>query len=88
MKELHSSQPLLLKRAAKGIPSMLPKAYRWIGEMNEISDFVGGPEAAIHKGMAAVYERVEQSLDEDGEDKRVLEHFSKEAQELLEKEPR
>ncbi|KZV71151.1 6-phosphogluconate dehydrogenase C-terminal domain-like protein [Peniophora sp. CONT] len=84
MKELHSSQPLLLKRAVKGIPSMMPKAYRWVGEMNEISDFVGGPMGSVHKGMAAVFERVEQSLDEDGEDKRVLERFVKDAKDLLE----
>lgn len=67
---------------------MLPKAYRWVGEMNEISDFVGGNESAIHKGMAAVYTRVEQSLDDDGEDKRVLERFVKEAKDLLERQPR
>ncbi|VDB95370.1 unnamed protein product [Peniophora sp. CBMAI 1063] len=88
MKELHSSQPALLQRAAKGIPSMMPKAYRWVGEMNEISDFVGGPMGSIHKGMAAVYERVEQAIDEDNEDKRVLDTFVKEAKELLKSEPK
>ena len=86
MKELYSSQPLLLQSATKSIPSMLPKAYRWVGEMNEISDFVGGPMGAVHKGMAAVYERVEQSLDDDGEEKRVLECFVKEAKDLIEKD--
>ena len=67
---------------------MMPKAYRWVGEMNEISDFVGGPMGSIHKGMAAVYERVEQAIDEDNEDKRVLDTFVKEAKELLKSEPK
>jgi hypothetical protein len=87
MHELHASQPLLLQRATRAVPDMLPKAYRWVGEMREIADFVGGPLGDIHRGMAAVYERIEQAVDEDGEDKAVLEQFVKDAKELLEREP-
>lgn len=36
---------------------MLPKAYRWVGEMEEISDFVGDNEGLIHKGIAQLYAR-------------------------------
>lgn len=40
LQELASSQPLFVARIARGIPDMLPKAYRWEAEMEEISDFV------------------------------------------------
>jgi len=84
--ELHLSQPQLLQRATRAIPDMIPKAYRWVGEMHEISDFVGGPLSDVHKGMAAVYARIENAVDEDGEDKRVLEKFASDAKKLLEKD--
>jgi len=54
--------------------------------MHEISDFVGGPLSDVHKGMAAVYARIENAVDEDGEDKRVLEKFASDAKKLLEKD--
>ena len=30
----------VLTRIKSGLPSMIPKAYRWVGEMNEIASFV------------------------------------------------
>ena len=63
---------------------MLPKAYRWVGEMEEISQFVEGglgkqPEGTsdgavegigqIHMGFARLYERITQSV-KAGEDAR------------------
>jgi hypothetical protein len=56
---------------------MLPKAYRFSGEMAEISSFVAstGGSGNIHRGMQEVYERVERSLQEGkdgGEEVRVL----------------
>lgn len=63
---------------------MLPKAYRWVGEMHEISDFVGGPLGDIHRGMAAVYERMEQAQEEGNEDKLALLQFVQDAKALLE----
>ncbi|KAI0033455.1 hypothetical protein K488DRAFT_10171, partial [Vararia minispora EC-137] len=84
MHELRTSQPMLLQRATRALPDMLPKAYRWHGEMREISDFVGGSLGDVHRGMAALYERIEQAVDEDNEDKRVLEQFVKDAREVLE----
>lgn len=38
--ELSDSQPVILKRIISSTPGMLPKAYRWVGEMEEISAFV------------------------------------------------
>lgn len=86
LRELHASQPALLQRATRSIPDMLPKAYRWIGEMEEISEFVGEPLQDVHKGMSNVYRRVRDSVDGDGDDQRVLEKFVKDAIEILEKE--
>ncbi|TFY71613.1 hypothetical protein EVG20_g1390 [Dentipellis fragilis] len=86
MRELHASQPLLLQRLTLGIPSMLPKAYRWVGEMHEISDFVGGPSGDVYKGMASVYERIEHAVAEDGPDKQVLDKFVEDAKKLLEEQ--
>lgn len=67
---------------------MIPKAYRWVGEMEEISHFVGDNEGDIHKGMASLYRRVEGSLKQDGResgDVGTLLNFAKEAKESLEK---
>ncbi len=59
MTELQRSQPELLALFRPRIPDMLPKAYRWSGEMEEIAAFVGADEAAlIYQGMARVYERL------------------------------
>ncbi|CCM00841.1 uncharacterized protein FIBRA_02883 [Fibroporia radiculosa] len=87
--ELHTSQPLILQRLARGIPDMLPKAYRWVGEMEEISAFVGDGEGQIHQGLARLYERIERSLKErengaGGEDVDVLKSFVDDAKKVIE----
>jgi hypothetical protein len=43
---------------------MLPKAYRWVGEMEEIAEFVGGGEGDAYMGIARLYERIEKSINE------------------------
>lgn len=83
MHELGSSQPMFLKRITTSVPGMLPKAYRWVGEMEEISQFVGGGEGKIHEGMARLYERMEKSVKEDGEEVQVLKKFVEEAKEVI-----
>lgn len=82
MAELYSSQPILLNRVVKTVPSMIPKAYRWVGEMEEIADFVGEGEGEIYKGMAKLYSRVDASLKEDQVDIQVLKDFVDEAKKL------
>jgi len=56
--ELSSSQPEMLKRMKSGIPGMYDKAYRWVGEMEEISDFLdaNAPSSDMYKGIARLYE--------------------------------
>jgi 3-hydroxyisobutyrate dehydrogenase-like beta-hydroxyacid dehydrogenase len=56
--ELSSSQPQLLKFLSNTIPRMYDKAYRFVGEMEEISDFHGSakPAADIYAAIARHYE--------------------------------
>jgi 3-hydroxyisobutyrate dehydrogenase-like beta-hydroxyacid dehydrogenase len=56
--ELQSSQPEMLKRIQRGIPGMYDKAYRWVGEMQEISDFLdaNAPSAEMYRGIAGLYQ--------------------------------
>jgi hypothetical protein len=61
LEELRDSQPELVGRIKRAVPAMLPKAYRWVGEMEEIAGFVGGEWGNIYHGLAEVYGRVERS---------------------------
>lgn len=56
--ELSKSQPDLLKRMRGSIPGMYDKAYRWVGEMEEISDFLGAnkPSSDMYAAIARLYE--------------------------------
>lgn len=56
--ELSSSQPEMLARMKKSVPGMYDKAYRWVGEMEEISDFLdaNAPSSDMYKGIARLYE--------------------------------
>jgi hypothetical protein len=57
---------------------MLPKAYRWSGEMEEIAEFVGGEEGATYNGIANLYRRIEKAMNgQEGRsgDIEVLQNF-------------
>ena len=56
--ELSKSQPEMLQRMRRGIPGMYDKAYRWVGEMEEISDFLKAnpPSRDIYAAIARLYE--------------------------------
>lgn len=58
--ELAASQPALTAWFARMVPAMYDKAYRWAGEMEEISDFTRDDTAAatIYQGAAGLYERL------------------------------
>ncbi len=58
--ELAASQPALLARFTHGTPDMIPKAYRWVAEMEEIAQFAGADAATrqIYTGIAALYQRL------------------------------
>lgn len=61
--ELAASLPALLDYASRAVPSMPPKAYRWIGEMEEIAQTfaaVGLPPGML-QGAADLYRFVGQS---------------------------
>lgn len=90
LNELNASQPAILQRITRTIPDMLPKAYRWVGEMKEISAFVGAGEGEIHQGLAHLYERVERSLKEEqegggGQDVKALRGFVDDAKKVIER---
>lgn len=61
--ELRSSQPATLASFERGVPGMPPKAYRWVGEMEEIAATFGalGLTPLIHEGAAAMYHLVAES---------------------------
>ncbi|MGH6684789.1 MAG: DUF1932 domain-containing protein [Pseudolabrys sp.] len=58
--ELADSRPDLLGYLGKQVPSMYSKAYRWVAEMEEISEFVGKdhPENDMMVAAAHLYERI------------------------------
>jgi L-threonate 2-dehydrogenase len=55
--ELTESQPEMLGRFREGIPRMYDKAYRWVAEMEEISDFLekNPPSRDIYAAIARLY---------------------------------
>jgi 3-hydroxyisobutyrate dehydrogenase-like beta-hydroxyacid dehydrogenase len=55
--ELTESQPEMLTRFRQGIPRMYDKAYRWVAEMEEISDFLeqNPPSRDIYAAIARLY---------------------------------
>ncbi|MGH7047102.1 MAG: DUF1932 domain-containing protein [Stellaceae bacterium] len=55
--ELTESQPQMLARFRSNIPRMYDKAYRWVAEMQEISDFLEAnpPSRDIYAGVAELY---------------------------------
>jgi len=56
--ELSQSQPQMLARMRSNIPGMYDKAYRWVGEMEEISDFLeeNPPSRDIYAAVARLYD--------------------------------
>jgi putative dehydrogenase len=71
--ELSRTQPGFLTRLERSIPDMFPKAYRWVAEMEQISDFIGAERegANIYIGMARLYEWVASELN--GRDSQNIE---------------
>src|SRR6516164_6493011 len=56
--ELTESQPQMLARMRNSIPGMYDKAYRWVAEMEEISDFLekNPPSRDIYAAIARLYD--------------------------------
>ena len=71
--ELAESQPHLLAWLARQVPSMYPKAYRWVAEMEEMSKFLAADPGASQMlaGAARLYEQVAHDLDSKNPDGTV-----------------
>jgi len=63
--ELAESQPALLGYLTRQVPTVYSKAYRWVAEMGEISDFVGDDyaEHAMLQAAALFYQRIADDFD-------------------------
>jgi len=78
LEELQRSQPNILKGVSWSVPDMFVKAYRFVGEMEEIAEQSGRKStAAIYKGIADLYREI--AADQKGPKKDVatLEQFFK-----------
>ena len=73
--ELLASEPALLASLSPRILDMLPKAYRWVAEMREISEFLDADPAAaaIYQGAAKLYARL--SAEDAAAEGEVLKRF-------------
>ena len=65
--ELSKSQPQLLAQFRASIPRMYDKAYRWVAEMQEISDFLEAnpPSSDIYAAVARLYDYLAEADAED-----------------------
>lgn len=65
------------------LPNALPKAYRFVGEMEEVGGFAGGSGADTFAGIASTFARVaEGGVDDVG----PLLEFVKQAKEMRDRE--
>ncbi|MGH6982069.1 MAG: DUF1932 domain-containing protein, partial [Stellaceae bacterium] len=65
--ELADSQPQLFAWLQRQMPTVYPKAYRLIGEMEEIARHLGDdPGATMFHGAARTYDRVARTWSESG----------------------
>ena len=66
--EMQESQAGLLQSLAQRIPDMLPKAYRWVEEMRQISGFVSGQPGAdeLYRGASDLFAYIAADLRADG----------------------
>jgi hypothetical protein len=71
------SQPELLSYFQNRTPGIFPKAYRWVAEMQEIGNFLGGGGETIYWGASEQFARL--ALDHASEkvDETALKAFLK-----------
>jgi len=77
--ELAESRPDLLGYLTRQVPDMYAKAYRWVAELEEISDFVGKEHAehAMLEAAARLYERIAKDIEGDKQETGALDKFLK-----------
>lgn len=76
--ELALSQPAILARLEVALPDMIPKAYRWVAEMQEISGFLGPdhPASQIYQGFAKWFEHLAGDANGEAVDAALLKAFA------------
>jgi len=76
--ELALSQPAILARLEVALPDMIPKAYRWVAEMQEIAGFLGPDHAAsqIYEGFAKWFEHLARDAKGEAVDASLLKAFA------------
>jgi 3-hydroxyisobutyrate dehydrogenase-like beta-hydroxyacid dehydrogenase len=75
--ELAESRPDLLGYLTRQVPAMYSKAYRWVAELEEISDFVGKDHAehAMLTAAARLYERIAEDVEGGKKETGALDAF-------------
>lgn len=74
--ELAAREPALLAALARKVPDMMPKAYRWVAEMQEIASFIAADGAGdIYTGASNVYERIARAISVSGPEINSLREF-------------
>ena len=75
--ELAESQKPLFAWLTRQVPSMYPKAYRWVAEMEEISGFAADDPAAaaLFAAAARFYERIAADVEAEGRETAALTAF-------------
>ncbi|SFJ53788.1 NAD(P)-dependent oxidoreductase [Bradyrhizobium sp. Gha] len=76
--ELALSQPAILARLEVALPDMIPKAYRWVAEMQEISGFLGSdhPASQVYQGFARWFEHLAADAKGDAVDAELMKAFA------------
>ena len=75
--EMSESLPSLLTSLRRQVPEMLPKAYRWVAEMEEIATFNGesGPAHAVFVGFSRLFEDIARDAAGEQRDSALLKAF-------------
>jgi L-threonate 2-dehydrogenase len=76
-REFAQSEPQLFDSLSRRIRDMLPKAYRWVAEMEEISDFLSEDPASseVYQGIAKLYDRLAQDVAGEAREADALTRF-------------
>jgi 3-hydroxyisobutyrate dehydrogenase-like beta-hydroxyacid dehydrogenase len=66
-REMSESQGVLLQALSKRTPDMLPKAYRWVEEMQQIAGFVSAEPGAseLYRGASELFAHIAADLERD-----------------------
>lgn len=76
--ELLRSQPNLLKLIDWSVPDMFVKAYRFVGEMEQVADQTGRESSAgIYRSIARLFQEIADDVEGPKRDVAVLESFFK-----------